>query len=322
MTVDRSAGGIRRLADWLHSADYDWLLPLAARLPLSVGYALSGLRGRVNARTGRDWRSVALRNRNVELASAQGYRALFPEADEAALKEMVGERFMTESREEFEGALIAAGRAAELHREIVPDAFLRACLNRDRGLVLLTPHFDSFTLGIVFLGLAGVRINAMSSSVILDARVAPGAQRHFINKYRGMERLMNGGRVLDQEEGLKPFFRMLENKECLVVLADAPASSQGAYEHVEFMGAKRSLAGGALRMARRTDSELGAFVSRFDGAGRYRVEGSPILDAADADAANTIYGFLTREILASPGRWWAADMLPLMPAIEERKMHT
>jgi lauroyl/myristoyl acyltransferase len=308
--------------DGLHSADYDWLLPMAARLPLSVGYALSSLRGRVNAQIGRDWRSVALRKRHVEVASAQGFRSLFPAADEVVLKKLVAERFMAESREEFEGALIAAGRVAELRREIIPDAFLRACLSRDRGLVLLTPHFDSFTLGIVFLGLAGVRINAMSSSVIADSRVAPGAQRHFSNKYRGMERFMNGGRVLDQEEGLKPFFRMLDNRECLVVLADAPASSQGAYLQVDFMGAKRSLAGGALRMARRTGSKLGAFVCRFDGAGRYLVKGSLILDAADACAANTTYDFLTREILASPGLWWAADMLPLMPLIEERKIHT
>lgn len=313
-----SRNDIWRLADRFHSADYESVLPVMARLPLHLGYALADVRGKINALVGRDWRSVALRCRHVQHESAKGFQTLFPDADALTLNRLVRRRFETESREEFEAALIAADRANQLRRTIEPDNFLQSCLNRNRGLVLLTPHFDSFALGIVFLGQAGVKVNAMSSSVIFDARVASSVQQHFIKKYRGMERQMNGGRILHQEDGLKPFYRMLENNECLVVLADAPAtatSSQSVQARINFLGGRRLLAGGALRIAQNTGSELGGFICRYEGPMNYRVIGSRILDAANPTAADEVYGFLSGKIMASPQRWWASDLLPMMPRL-------
>ncbi len=299
----------------LQPIDYALLLPLMARLPLFAGYALSALRGRLNGLVGRDWRSVALGQRHVARQSTAGYRLLFPDAPAARLQAWVRQRFETESREEFEGRLIAAGRVAQLRCQILPDEFLRACQCRERGLLLLTPHFDSFMLGIAFLGMAGVKINVMTSAITHDPRVDPTVSEHFFKKYRGMERLMNGGRMLDREQGLRPFYRMLERGECLVILADAPAAG-GEAALPQFLGARRRLAGGALRMARKTGSDLGAFVCRFERAGRYRLAGGPIHDAADPLALDAVYGFLSAQISAAPGSWWAADLLPEMPAIE------
>lgn len=315
-------GSLWRKASWgmvrmLHTLDYAALLPLMARLPLFAGYALSALRGRLNGLGGRDWRSVALGTRHVARQSAAGYRMLFPDASDASLRALVRQRFETESREEFEGRLIMAGRVAQLSCRIYPDEFVRACLQRERGLLLLTPHFDSFMLGIAFLGMAGAKINVMTSAVTNDPRVDPAVSEHFFKKYRGMERMMNGGRMLDREEGVRPFYQMLERGECLVVLADAPVGDGGAAVTPQFLGARRRLAGGALRMARKTGSNLGGFVCRFEGAGRYRVDGGPILDASDPLALDTVYGFLSEEILASPGRWWAADLLSSMPASDD-----
>ncbi len=310
---DRAFGGLAQL---IHAADYGVLLPLLARLPLAAGYAMSAWRGWLNGRAGRDWRSVALGSRHVARQSAAGYRMLNPKADEETVRAWVRARFAAESREEFEGRLMAAGRAGELRRSVGPENFLRACLARERGLLLLTPHFDSFTLGVAFLGLAGVKVNLMSSAITNDSRVTPSVRRHFFRKYRGMERFMNGGRVLDQEAGLRPFYRMLERKESVVILADAPAVSRNATVAPHFLGARRLLAGGGMRMAQRTGSDIGAFVCRYAGPGRYRLEGGPILRAEDPAAPDAVYGFLSGAILESPGRWWAADLLPAMTPVE------
>lgn len=301
-----------RLVDLVQTLDYDWLLPLAARLPIPLGYRLALWRGRFNARINRDWRSVALRTRHVARVSRQALRELVPAATEQQLAGLLKERFITDSREEFEGCLIAAGRANGLRHAIVPAGFATACRDRERGLVLLTPHYDSFTMGIVLLGLAGIRINAMSSAITADPRVARGVRRHFVRKYRGMEKMMNGGRILDQEDGLKPFYRMLNNRECLVIIADLPPAAHGAELHTSFLGAPRRLAGGALRLASKTGSDIGAFVCRHRPGAQYLVQGSPIVPASDPEAVARVYDFLSGEIMASPGRWLAADMLPRM----------
>lgn len=318
----RWGNGLRRRVLWrivriLHTLDYAVLLPLMACLPLFAGYALSALRGQLNSFVGRDWRSAALGTRHVARQSAVGYRILFPNASDAELQSLVRERFETESREEFEGRLIMAERVAQLSYRIHPDEFVQTCLRRERGLLLLTPHFDSFMLGIAFLGMAGVKINVMTSAVTNDPRVNPAVSEHFFKKYRSMERMMNGGRMLDREDGIRPFYQTLERGECLVILADAPATDRGTTVTPQFLGSRRRLMGGALRMARKTGSDLGAFVCRFEAAGCYQVTGGPILDAADPLALDAVYGFLSREILASPGRWWAADLLPAMQAIAD-----
>ena len=186
-------------------------------------------------------------------------------------------------------------------------------------MVLLTPHFDSFILGVVFLGQAGVRVNLMSSLGDGNSGINPAVFHHFVTKYQAMESYMNGGRVVPMEDGLRHFYQMLERKECLVILADIPPSANTARVSPSFLGARRSLAGGALRMARKTHSDLGAFVCNFDSPGRYRVMGSTILDAAAPQALDAAYQFMTDAITVAPGRWWAADLLPEMPAVEDPK---
>jgi lauroyl/myristoyl acyltransferase len=244
---------------------------------------------------------------------------LFPQATEQALYRLAQERFRAESLEEFEGRLIAASRVPELVGEIEPAAFAETCKQRDRGLLLLAPHFDSFWLGTVFLGLAGIKVHAMTSRVIHHVSVIPAVQRHFVDKYRAMETYMNGGRMLHAEDGLRPFYQILEKGECLVILADAPAVAAGAVVTPCFLGHRRQMAGGAVRLARKTGCDLGAFVCRYQKPGRYLVKGGPIMPASDPQALDTIYCFLSDEIMADPGRWCATDLLPLMKPVDTKE---
>ena len=304
-----------RLVRLAHHADYAWFLPLIARLPLPLAYALSSLRGHINALSGRDWRSVALGFRHIRRQSLLGYE-LLPVASTAGMRQRwCRQRFATESRDEFEAQLMAARRFDQLHCEFDPQQLALLGQQGQRGLVLMTLHCDSFYLGSAFIARATGRVvNSMSSAVSQDPRVDPAVTQHFKQKYRSLEPYVNGGKVLDMEVGLRPFYRILEQAQTLIVLGDAPVLPNGAAMSVDFLGARRSIAGGALRLAERTDSDLAAYVCHYLSPGRYRVELCPTGPAKDPETVRRIYDFFSQQILNQPGLWMAADLLPHLPA--------
>lgn len=306
-----------QLATRLHRLDFAVVLPWLARLPLPLGYALAEVRGRMNALTGRDWRSMGLGFRHIHRQCLEGYAQLSPGASSIELSTWRWGRFVSEAHDEYEARLIAGGRLQELHCDFEPCDALRHCKQRDRGLVLLTLHFESFFAGVGFLGRSGEVINLMSSAVTRDPRVAPEIQAHFERKYRGLEHCLNGGQVLDMEMGLRPFYSMLDRHETLVLLGDAPVLPQGASMTVEFLGGLRTLAGGGLRMAQRTGSDIGGFICAPNGPGRYRLVMCEPGPAQDPATIERIYQFFSQHILAHPGGWWASDLLPAMPLKEK-----
>ena len=308
---------IWRFVRIVHHADYAWFLPFLARLPLRLAYAMSALRGWINALGARDWRSVALGFRHIRRQSLLGYELLPIAATAEAKRRWCRQRFATEARDEFEAQWMAARRFDELQCEFVPEELALFAQHRQRGLVLLTVHFDSFYLGSAFIARATGRvINSMSSAVSQDPRVDPAVTRHFELKYRSLEPYVNGGKVADMELGLRPFYRMLERAEALIVLGDAPVLPNGAAMTVDFLGAQRQIAGGALRLAESTDSDLGAYICRYRSPGRYEVRLCPIGPAIDPETVARIYRFFNTHILEQPGLWLAADLLPSMPAVE------
>ena len=313
------AGWRRRFFWWAarqaHHFDFAWALPALARLPLSLAYRGAYWRGRLNARVGRDWRSMALGRRHIRNQSLSGYRLLPLPASEQTLSAWCAERFVVEAREEFEARLVGAGRVDALTCEFEPDQAAIMGLERSRGLVLLTPHFDSFFLGVAFLARGGAKVNLMSSAVTQQSGVDPAVTRHFAQKYRGLERYLNGGKVLDMEAGLRPFYRLLERGETLVVLGDAPVLPDGVSAQVDFLGASRLVAGGALRMAQRTGSDIGAYVCSQLAQNHYTLQLGPIGPSDDSKSIDAVYQFLGAAIEASPGRWWGADLLVNLPPV-------
>ena len=106
--------GMWRWVQALHHIDFAWVLPAMARLPLAWGYRLAEWRGRLNARTGRDWRSMALGMRHIQRQALAGYHLLPVPASDAQRLRWSRERFVVEARDEFEARLTAAGRLAAL----------------------------------------------------------------------------------------------------------------------------------------------------------------------------------------------------------------
>jgi len=305
-----------RLAHWGHHLDFAWAMPLIARLPLRLAYALAHWRGRFNAWAGRDWRSMALGYRHIRQQSLAGYAMLAPTSDALERQQWCAQRFATEARDEFEACLLAAARVDQLHcrHEYVDGQPAHALPRaRARGLVLLTPHFDSFVLGIAFAARDGARVHAMASAVTQDARVDVAVQKHFHAKYRGLERYLHGGKVLNMEEGLRPFYRILENREALVVLGDSPALPGGATMQVDFLGQRRELAAGALRLAQQSGSDLGGFICRMERPGHYVMQWCEPGPADDPETLRQIYAMFSDSITERPGLWWAVDLLTQMP---------
>ena len=302
--------------------DYGWLLPAIASLPLRVGYRLAAIRGRLNAWLSRDWRSMSLGRAHIATLSRQAYGLMPTKSSPRSQQAWVQERFMTESRCDFEAYLVDSGQIPKLGHRVNKPATEHGLFATDRrGLVLLTSHFDSFYLGLVLIGThlaqENRRLDVMSSAVFEDPMVHPAITRHLRNKYRGLEQFMGGGKVMHHENGLRQFYDVLGRGGILVVIGDIPATQGGASIQVEFLGAKRNLAGGAVRMARKCDSRIGSFTCTHSGGGNYQLDFSQIMDAKDPAAVQSCYSFLSSKIQASPGKWWAADMLTQMPAVTE-----
>jgi len=304
---------IWRLVRLAHHADFRWFLPWIGKLPLPLAYMLADWRGRINAASGRDWRSVALGFRHIRRQSLLAYEEIGGSTSQR--KQWCKQRFVTEARDEFEAQLLTARRLHELNCTFEPTGIGTLFANRSRGLVLLTPHFDSFYLGIAFLAQAtGTRVNSMSSAVSSDPRADRAVSKHFEQKYRSLETYLNGGKVPNIEDGMRPFYRMLERNETLVVLGDAPVLPNGATLNVTFLGGQRTLAGGALRLAQKSGSDIGGFVCRMVRPGHYAVAWCEAGPANDPKSLQRVYDLFNRSILAAPGRWWGADLLPHMPA--------
>ncbi len=260
---------------------------------------------------------MALGRRHIRSQSLAGYRLLPGSANEETLSAWCGERFVVEAREELEAQLVAAGRVNRLNCAFEPSGAALVGHQRNRGLVLLTPHFDSFFLGVAFLARNGAKVNLMSSAVTQQPGVDAAVTRHFSSKYRGLEHYLNGGKVLHMETGLRQFYRLLERGETLVVLGDAPVLPDGVSAQVNFLGGSRLVAGGALRMAQRTGSDIGAYVCRHLEDNNYSLALGPVGPADEPASIDAVYAFLGTAIQSSPGRWWGADLLVNLPPVHQ-----
>lgn len=296
----------------LMRGEFNLYLPLLARLPLRLGYPLAALRGTLNWMLDREWRSISLKLRYIRTATDQAMKQLFPDLTPAETRKLTRLRFAGNSREEFEAYLLIHDRARELSFTIRGLESLQAQLDSGKGVVLLTPHFDSFILGISSLGMSGLVVNVMTSDVVEHSLVDDCVRRFFSMKYRSLERYLNGGKAVHVERDLGFFYRALLNGECVVVLADLPpAGDKDQRIWIPFLGREVAFLSGAYRLARRTGSAIAGFTCHWEGKNRYEVTLSECVppEKVDEGSYRQIYHFLSAAILRKPERWWAADLM-------------
>lgn len=306
-------GTAKALPAWslaLQGPEYRWLIPGMSALPDDLAYALARRRGRFNARHDRDWVSLGLQRQHVAPQVANGY-ALF--LGPAQVKACVDERFETVAREEMEAR--ALERHGLQHFQVDAQDALDALHQRPkkRGIVLVTAHLDTFVLGIAALAQRGEVIHPVMSEVSADPRLHPAIREHFVRKYAGLQRHLNGGQLASAETSMRHFYLALARGEAVVVLSDSPAPTPGTGLCVPWMGEHRRMAQGALRLAETTGSLLAAFACRWHEGRHHSVHLSALLDPGQSGAqacARQAFAFLEQHILAAPGRWWASHLLP------------
>jgi len=166
-------------------------------------------------------------------------------------------------------------------------------------------------MGAAFLGRRGWAVNPMSSNVVERPGVPRAISEHYRRKYEGITRLMNGGKVMDAETHLRAFFAAVSAGGMALVLGDLPAARSDDACWAEFFGCERAFAPGAVRLAERTGAALVAYLCLRENTGRYQVRFSPPCIRQEGPWYAPAYRFLEESIREYPGRWWAADTLPL-----------
>jgi lauroyl/myristoyl acyltransferase len=301
-----------KAANWLQTVDFGYILPAMARLPLPLGERLSLARGLIMACLDYDWRSLALRYPYVRKRTQQAMAMIRPDAGEKAWKASTVRRFIHNSREEWQACLFASPVMAEISgRSIIEGiADLRRYQDRGRGMVMVSCHFDSFCMGMVLMGMQGIRVNVINTAAIEDARINLAVRRFFQLKYKWMETHMQG-RMVYHEVDMPFFYRALERGETVALMGDIPGSKSDVF--IPFLNARFRMPVGAWHMALKTNSLLGAFMCRHEGTGKYRVICLPpteIDPVSPLETLKPVYAFMEAQIRYMPERWVAADLLP------------
>lgn len=311
MTTLTNAKRKRKFAWHLQALDYGLALPALARLPLRWGRFLARVRGQINARHGRDWVELSQDLRYVGERTAKAFATLWPHLN---TQQLVVQRYQQVACEEWHAMLIRNDRLTDLHLDLSALKTLLSQRNPDRGLVVLTAHFDSVMIGTLGLGLCGVTTNVTTSHVYDNPLVHALVRQFFDKKYHAGERYLNGGRFMHVETSSRAFFKALMRQEVVVVVADTPASERGPGLWIPWIGAQRKLNDGALRMALRTNSEMCAMVCITADDGSLHWLCSKVYDPqTDADSAAKCFAHLQTAILDHPGHWWAAHLVENYP---------
>ncbi len=295
--------------------DYDTLLPNISRLPLPIGQRLAQARGWIHGLIDYDWRSQGIGQHYVREATLQAMQALMPEAGKKRQLLYTLRRFVHNSREEWESYLFRNQKVMQSIFEKSQIEGLEALIEAQKNgksLVLLTSHLDSYCMGIVLMGMSGLRLNVMTTALLKDPRLDPVIQTFFQKKIQGLEMHTQGGKLMSHEKNLSYFYKALSRGEAVVIQADVPAAPNADAIAVPFLGEIRRMSAGAQRLAIKTNSLMAAYLCLHQGVGKYKVicTSPKMIDPAHPERTlEPIYQFIETHIRQFPDRWLAADLL-------------
>ncbi|WP_028323410.1 lysophospholipid acyltransferase family protein [Desulfatirhabdium butyrativorans] len=306
-------GFLEKRGNILLACDYRRVVPLLGRLPLAVGQAAAMLRGLVQAACDYDWRSIAVGFPYIRSRTYTAMGMIRPEKGRMWKIRKTAERFMHNSKEEWQACLFGqVDRMRRIEQNSAVDG-LDALLDiqrQGRGVVMVGCHLDSFCMGMVLMGMKGLRVHIINTVAIEDERIQPDVRAFFQRKYRAMERLLNGLMAYHETE-MPHFYGALERGETVCLMGDVPGSKSDVW--IPFLGTRLRMPVGAWHMAKRTGSLVAAFVAVQEGVGRYRVVTLPPREIDPESPEKTLvplYRFLEVWLRRMPERWVSADLLP------------
>lgn len=288
--------------------DYGVLLPVMARLPVSLGRALARLRGLCYARLRRDWRQFSFADAELWARTQQTMQWLMPAVDAKVIKRAVTERYVMQSLEELEACWLTCRDFTKWPVEYEGLDAVQEVIKAHGRVVFVTAHFASSILGTIHLRVLGIPILGMSSNVVEDPRVHPAIGRFYRRKYAAMNAYLQGGQVLDRQGNSRRFARFLKNGGAVVIVGDLPPDPNEMPLPVVLFGKTRCVASGASRLADLVGVPLMSYVCKYTPQG-YKVTFS--------EPGELPYRLFEKQIAADPVAWWAADLLPLLPLTDE-----
>jgi len=281
--------------------DYGVLLPFLALLPHKVGRYFARLRGQFYFYKRRDWRSFCFGDNELFNRTFDGYKEMFPELFDEEILNLVRQRYVYQSLEEFDSALIINGKYHKIGVKYIGDEEVREYLKDSEKAIFTTCHFGSI-VGLTYLGVFNKPTLHMASNVTKQSSVHPAITRFYIKKYLVGNEYMNGGEIMDVEGNEKKFFKFLKNGGSLSTVADLPAAV-GSEKPLwkSYFGKDRAFAVGIERLSKVTNTKIIPYVCYYE-KDRY------IMKFAKLD--EDIYSFFENEIRKRPEMWWAVDLLP------------
>lgn len=296
------------------------VLPLAARIGGRTARRMATWAGLTAFRLDVDWRTVSLRQHFLRERTQAALREIQPEAPPETFAAQARERFICAAQEELDAHYFFSD--PELFRQCSFEGLeaVREAASRT-GVLFMTLHLDTTLMGVVQLGKAGLKLNLMTSNIVQDARVPAVIRKFFQHKYEGIERHLNGGHYWHVETHTRDFYRALARGEGVVVLCEGPALTLEDGVLTKFLGKTRAMSPGALRLAKKSGAALVGMICLRTGPESYRVVFSPVYEPSalpPEQAIHEVYAFLDQAIRATPGRWWAADLLPAFINVENK----
>jgi lauroyl/myristoyl acyltransferase len=238
------------------------IIEIITRLPCSKCLRLLFLaRGVLNFLFDRDWRSLLDPNLSVRNYSAKVLAVPQFSWDSLA-------RFVSYSLEEHEVLSLrnSKGIKKELFeleckckKRVVEQGYN---LNSTDGLVILSLHYGSFTLGMLALKCLGKPIYVLGSNVVESPDLPPAIRKFFQLKYDIMSGFMNGGEVLYLEKHKKDFFSQIKKGAVGVALCDLLANKNNSNLRLNFFGEKKRIQAGVAHFAFRKNLPIGFFLCR------------------------------------------------------------
>lgn len=292
---------------------FDFLIFLNILKFLPIGFAefLSKVRGYCRYALDLDWKSSCFGYYFMRDATRKAIITLTTSSESDVEKKVIA-RFIHQSREELEAKLFSLNNTAKWPKKVEYNnlEYLYAIQKQGHGIILLTAHFDSSIAGSIFIGNLGFNVNIFYDEIVFDSRVLRLFRNYFRSKYSAMQSHYNHG-IFISRKNLKTIYNRLKRREVFVWLSDV-LNVPGKID-VLFLNKQYKVSDNALRLAMKTNSYVGAYVTIWEGEGRYKTYLSkPVLPSALTDPEIVIrdcYSFLSHHILKSPERWWIADAL-------------
>jgi lauroyl/myristoyl acyltransferase len=305
----------KKISHLVQKFDFGYFLPIIARLPLGLGKRLAVFRGFVCFLFDYGWKSEALGYKYIRKNVLKMMKHLYPHRSNLYHRYLTLRRFCYESREEWQALLL---QKPVMEKIFATSTFqdkteIENLYTDKRGLVLVTAHIDSYTMGMVLLGMKGMKVNVLIADLFGEEIIHEAVRKHYISKYASMDDLMNG-KSLDPTLHMEYFYSALTKGETVCLVSDIPGTKSTV--QIPFAGKKFQIPLGAFHLAKKTGSKLAAFVCLYIGPGKYKTVLLPPVEIFPDNPEKTlrpVYKFLESWISKYPDRWMAAELFANFP---------